>query len=63
MKFIFRCNNHEEKTPSLSVDVKKGEFYCMSCGHNGVIVEDQSRLMLVIEHLKNMVNHFEGFLE
>ena len=29
------CPWHEDKTPSLSVDVKKGLYHCFSCGKSG----------------------------
>lgn len=32
---IVRCLFHQEKTPSLSIDLEKAVFYCFGCGAGG----------------------------
>jgi hypothetical protein len=62
MKFIFKCLNHQEETPSLSVDVLKGKYYCFSCGSEGIISESKGVTQLVINHLKGVISYLEGYL-
>lgn len=62
MKFVFKCHNHDENTPSLHVDVFKNKYYCFSCGSEGFISESKSITQLVIDHLKNMILQLEHYL-
>ncbi len=36
--YMYSCIFHEEKTPSLSVDVEEGIYYCFGCGEAGNII-------------------------
>jgi hypothetical protein len=59
MKFLFKCTNHVEKTPSLSVDVTADKYYCFSCGSQGTISESPDVTRLVVDYLKNIVSFME----
>jgi len=34
-----RCVWHEEKTPSLCLDLARGVFHCFGCGRRGPLAE------------------------
>lgn len=38
-KFMALCPFHNEKTPSMSVDVEKGLFYCFGCQESGSLFD------------------------
>jgi len=62
MKFIFKCHNHEEKTPSLEVDLIKGKYYCFTCGVWGHTSESKEVTQMVINHLEGIIEHLKGHL-
>lgn len=62
MKFLFKCIEHKEETPSMSVDVTRGKYCCFSCGCDGLIAENKTVTKMVIDHLKNIISYMEGYL-
>jgi DNA primase len=44
--FKARCPFHEEKSPSMSLDPKKGVYHCFGCGQSG------DHLTFLQEHTK-----------
>lgn len=61
MKLTFLCCHHAEETPSLTVDLVKGKFYCFSCGKEGDHLDDQKVLEMVINRLETMLDYLKGY--
>ena len=38
-EFIGLCPFHDDKNPSLSVDLAKGVFFCHACGKKGSVID------------------------
>lgn len=53
------CPFHEEKTPSLSIDIKKGVYHCFGCGKSGdhvTFLQEHARLSFT-EALAQLQQH------
>ena len=62
IKFLFKCHNHKEETPSLEVDLIKGKYYCFSCGARGFTSESKQVTQMVISHLEGIIEYLKGNL-
>jgi len=53
---MYQCPYHKDKTPSLSIDIQKGIYFCFSCKRSGTIsglVYDRSSDKVSMESLLN----------
>jgi len=61
MKLTFNCCKHEEKTPSLTVDLIKGKFYCFGCGKEGDHLDDPEVLEMIINRFETILEYLKGY--
>lgn len=57
------CPFHDEKTPSMSIDVKKGVYHCFGCGKSGdhfTFLQEHARLSFT-EAVAELRRHAGGF--
>lgn len=55
-KLFVCCPYHEEKTPSMMIDVKNYRYQCLSCGDYGSIPENFDDAKAKLEKLLFVVN-------
>ena len=49
------CVFHDEKTPSLCVDLTKGSYYCLGCGKNGDVNESEEVKDGLSKHIEKKI--------
>lgn len=38
-EWMYKCVFHNEKTPSMQINIKKNLFYCFGCGKSGSVID------------------------